>query len=488
MLNESDDKNLIFYPILNKYFLSDWYNYPIKGYDEYSEYNLTFNLDKISKKVYDCHKFIKSNNFSKAWELIEQLDNTNHQLGVYDFSFDIELMRSAFFNAKRNFTEALENLRKIEHSLMALELLPSFHYVIRKVVFLRFIATNLFELNQFEESKNYIDKGIEVSEQYCFQHRSFDFYMLKGNIFQTSGQFTELSSILSKGLEIASSLNDQQKMIICYTNLGITESFLGNYDKSLDYHKKSLEIARETDSARLSQVLNNLGILYIKLGYLDDALSLLQEIEQKHSTVLDMRWFASIYDNIALIYITKGKNELAFDYIQKVLEIASETNYTSEIPFVFSHLAELYYRQGKLDKSEDFHLKTIEASKISRNMDSIIFSYTNLIFINLKLENTEKIDLYLNDLALILQNNSNEIYNTKYDLLSTMALLLSNDELKNENAIKKLKQLIDSPFLEADTSMFVYLQYCKAIFKLKALFGKELDWNQIEYYFGVLEE
>ena len=150
MLNESEDKNLIFYPILNKYFLSDWYNYPIKDYDEYSEYNLTFDLDKISKKVYDCHKFLISNNFSKAWELIEQLDNANHQLGVYDFSFDIELMRSAFFNAKRNFTEALTNLRKIEHSLMAQELLPSFHYVNRKFFFLRFIATKLIELNQFE--------------------------------------------------------------------------------------------------------------------------------------------------------------------------------------------------------------------------------------------------------------------------------------------------------------------------------------------------
>lgn len=111
------------------------------------------------------------------------------------------------------------------------------------------------------------------------------------------------------------------KIKFLLNNAAIAYMYRGNYDSSLSYHFKSLEI-RETegDKKSISTALNNIGLVYFKLRNYDQALqyylrSLALKNELKDETDVD-----KILINVGLCYDNLDKQEEAIRSFNKALD------------------------------------------------------------------------------------------------------------------------------------------------------------------------
>ncbi|CAF3628698.1 unnamed protein product [Rotaria sp. Silwood1] len=120
---------------------------------------------------------------------------------------------------------------------------------------------------------------------------------------------------------------------IVYRNLGNVAYIKNDYDQSLEYHLKSLEIKKrlfKNDDSNIADSYNCLGIVYFNknnykqaINSYEKALKILNSTsDNDHSKI------AACLNNISLVYRTEQNYSKALEYYKKVLDI--EKKYLSE--------------------------------------------------------------------------------------------------------------------------------------------------------------
>ncbi len=108
-------------------------------------------------------------------------------------------------------------------------------------------------------------------------------------------------------------------------DLGVLYERLGDFDKALDYHLKSLDIAQRINSAESeAKALNNIGAVYYGLRQYDEARQFYQKSLSLKETLPDKKSLAVTMSNLSSVYSSQGKHEEALALRKKVLEIRRE--------------------------------------------------------------------------------------------------------------------------------------------------------------------
>jgi signal transduction histidine kinase len=196
------------------------------------------------------------------------------------------------------------------------------------------------------------------------------------------GRNDEVINILNKTIGIA--LRNQKrypqlrsKLKFLFNNAGIAYMYRGNYDSSLSYHLKSLEI-RETERDRKSigTARNNIGIVYFKLSNFEKALeNYLQALaikkEMNDNVNLDR-----ILINLGLTYNALGRPNDAIVSFNDALGICLEN--CSDLVLKESNfgLGTAYFA---LKKNELAKSKFENSLELSKKLNDVRYSIENLI-------------------------------------------------------------------------------------------------------------
>ncbi|MEO3406243.1 tetratricopeptide repeat protein [Mucilaginibacter sp. CAU 1740] len=125
---------------------------------------------------------------------------------------------------------------------------------------------------------------------------------------------------LKKGLEIAQQLNDMKLMGSLYLNIGSTYTRKNNLFMALTYYDKSFPIFQKLqDSVNLIQCLQNRGVIYFKLKNYDKALELLLQANAGAKARDLNESVASIDLTLAALYVAK----LDYNNAEKIVEEGS---------------------------------------------------------------------------------------------------------------------------------------------------------------------
>ena len=171
--------------------------------------------------------------------------------------------------------------------------------------------------------------------------------------------------------------------------LGVSYRDIGDYNKAIEYHKKTLEIRINTlgdDHLGVVNSYNNLGVAYNSLGdynkaieYHEKALEIrINTLGENHPDVADS------YNNLGISYDGLGDYNKAIEYHEKALEIRINTpgenqNHRNIIrSYVF--LGKIYYGLGDYGKAIEYYEKAleIEINTLDENHPDIADSYYNL--------------------------------------------------------------------------------------------------------------
>jgi len=132
-----------------------------------------------------------------------------------------------------------------------------------------------------------------------------------------------------KVLNIAKKIKDQELIYECFVNLGTSLAGLGNYEKALEYHQKSLLQIKNVDEDAYkpifkAQTLNNIGFVYLNIKKYKEASQIfLEGLKINNLREIQPVIYTSLLDNYAYSRFKINNNEGLKDFIT-ALKISDE--------------------------------------------------------------------------------------------------------------------------------------------------------------------
>jgi len=156
-------------------------------------------------------------------------------------------------------------------------------------------------------------------------------------------------------LKIAKSIGNRYEEAIALNLLAGAFKTTGDFDKALDYYKKSLLLRKELNNKQLiANSLNNIGLVYCKKGDLVQGLSYFQESLIKRYEINDSEGIAQTLNNIGVVYKITGRYDSALRYLEKSLEIKRSLGDKELIASSLNNLGELYFVNNNFEKSNSY--------------------------------------------------------------------------------------------------------------------------------------
>jgi signal transduction histidine kinase len=199
-------------------------------------------------------------------------------------------------------------------------------------------------------------------------------------------------------------IKKQIKFIL--NNAGIAYNDLGNYDKALNYHFRSLLIREEEgDKKSIGTALNNLGIVFYNLEDYKEAIKYYLRALQTKKELGDNTDLDRILINLGLCYNQIGEFKDAIDQFHQGFEACGTTCSDNVKREGLLGLGIAYLGSKNLSKAEDCLLSSL---KISKEQNNILYQINNLYRLSL-LESSRGLDqkaLQYLDEALLLAEGS----------------------------------------------------------------------------------
>ena len=264
----------------------------------------------------------------------------------------------------------------------------------------------------------------------------------------------------------------------CYKRIGIQYVNQQDYEISIEYSNKALQIYKRLENKLgIGGCYNNIGFVYINSGnnllaldYFLKSLKIFEELKDKIG-------LANSNQNIGLVYTNEKDNSKALDYELKALKIYEEIKDKEGVFKCYVNLGNTYSNQGNYIKAIEFcnhALKMSEELQDERIMTIILNNigdnYVNLgeysrslKYFNTALKLNQKNDDKINKVYLL--NNIANIY---------LKLKRYNEALEyaleSSKSAKELKQLV----IENDGYRIL-----KEIYKLKGNSNKALEYADL---------
>ena len=181
-----------------------------------------------------------------------------------------------------------------------------------------------------------------------------------GSVCVEEGHFKQATNFYKKHISLCQKLGDREGEARSHRSLGDPYFFLKNFEKCLEYRKKSLDIAKEMDNSYLEGSHLVPGSCHYKAGNFEKAI----EHPTKHiEGKTNSKELARAYDDLGLCYYMLNNFNRAAECHKKALSFAEEDGDKSSKRDICVNLGNAYHDMGSFQEALKFHLKSLEIAK-----------------------------------------------------------------------------------------------------------------------------
>ncbi len=137
------------------------------------------------------------------------------------------------------------------------------------------------------------------------------------------GNYQQALNLYFEALKIIGIHKYEQGEIRLLSNISVILIFQQDYEKAIEYLKKSLVMQKE--EAKKNTIYNNLGIAYKALNKTDEALVYYSKSIESSKLANDIYWQAPALNNIGIIFLDRKEFDKALEYFLKVEAIEKQT-------------------------------------------------------------------------------------------------------------------------------------------------------------------
>lgn len=162
-------------------------------------------------------------------------------------------------------------------------------------------------------------------------------------------------------------------------NIGITYIKLEDWPNAEKYMNQSLAICKKFDLKRgISYTLGNLGIIYKHLGRFQDAIDAYVESNKVFLDLGDERGIARNYDNLGALYEELENYPKALEYYQKSLKKSRTAQDQSAMTSALHNLGNLYVKHNDFKRAIKNYSESLEIAQKQDYKDAIRNNYLGL--------------------------------------------------------------------------------------------------------------
>ena len=137
--------------------------------------------------------------------------------------------------------------------------------------------------------------------------------------------------------------------------IGTAYSRLAQFDKAIEYYKRSLKTSLEIGDQRgEGSALGNLGICYRCLGQIEKAIECFEQTLAISQEIGDREGEGSCHANLGICYVNLGQIEEAIEYHEQALAISQETGDRMLEGASLGNLGAAYLRLGQIEKAIEY--------------------------------------------------------------------------------------------------------------------------------------
>lgn len=330
-----------------------------------------FNIDKIfrtddfwstadteNSSFYVNDELLKiSASFAKNYENTKAIALYDTIINSAKFIEDFTLLVASMMNKGIIFQkigEWSEAMKTYETSLKIARKKNLFDY---QVKILSRIGAQYFIESKFRESISPLKKSLQMCRELNFQKDEINALINLGASYQKLGELNKAIRIYTK---LQSKLKDNNiKKVTLYANFGVIYENKKQFNKSREYYEKGLILGQNLNAKRpISQILNNLGNLYLQNYEDDKCIESYKQLLKLAKEQENNNWIGLAYNNIGKYNFTLGKFVDSLNCYRMFLEISKNLNDIFSIGIAHLNIAEVYLNL----ESVDIALEEIEMS------------------------------------------------------------------------------------------------------------------------------
>jgi len=389
--------------------MSNWSIYEISPNPDFpislQQENQNLHVFEVQRQIEEIYNLIQLEEFDTALDQLHSLDTKSDQI-----LSSIKSILTAFILSRNH---EVEELKPIIDRLDPEKIGSVFYQLIFKIS-----KANLF-LNQHQlttcKSEFYAILDTDKIEMYPF---------LKAYAsIQYARTLTELHELRSslpyylQAMKLFQDLDNQKQIISSLNNLAMTMIGLQDYTSAIDYLKDALGKnqllgLREVHSAMLRL---NLGLAYMKMGKLSDALVHFQfarDVFEAHQITNNL---IMAMGNIGVVYELKGLFDEAETAFLRTLELSINHHDMKTELFTRNNLALLYTKLQKYEEAESYLSIAYGKLKQWKDLQIAVSVIGNLSVLYTQLEEYNKASQYIKELKELDQIESDDIkFKVKY--------------------------------------------------------------------------
>ncbi len=214
-------------------------------------------------------------------------------------------------------------------------------------------SNDAFAARNFRQAEDYLKRIIEGGYQLPDLNRAVVHNAL-GLVYYETGSFSDALDHYRRAETFSSGQGDGvvRMKVNIFNNLALYYTWLGDYSLGLDYYQRAIGLLQSLparDEAyynQYSMLQFNMGIIFYKLGRMEEALPILKESE-RIKELYGQAYLASVYFNLARVYQSLDEPDLSQLYYQKSIDL-----WIAEYDPEYFQLANVYLQFGQLQVSQ----------------------------------------------------------------------------------------------------------------------------------------
>lgn len=208
-----------------------------------------------------------------------------------------------------------------------------------------------------------------------YSRAQFAGYTLQGVSWVNRSDYQKTLDYYIRALDIAKQMGHPAALAIAYNNVGSIYHNEGDYTKALDHYIKSLEF---NEPMQMGTALNNIGAIYMNQRIYSKALEYYTRSLELNRQKGDQGAVAIVLSKIGGIYREQEDYPNSLDYYYQSLAIFEQIDHQIGIAETYSNIGLLYQKQGEYPKALDYHNKSLTFYEQLGDKNGIAVSLNNI--------------------------------------------------------------------------------------------------------------
>lgn len=203
-----------------------------------------------------------------------------------------------------------------------------------------------------------ITENIEHAIQFEYNDLAFELVHILFNLYIDTKKIENIQLLVTKYNELYQQINTLETTLIYYKDMGLFFVATEEYTEAINYFKKLMELSNENNIEMDPVILLNLGICYKNTGDYIKSYDYLRDSVEKIDNINDEVDKTTIYHNFISICIDLRKSEEAKKYI----ELSYDMPKTNPMAIAVSKVqcARSYFKIGEKEKAIQFSKESVE--------------------------------------------------------------------------------------------------------------------------------